>query len=165
MAKAGADVGVYGFVLWLCTFVCYLVYLIWGFLPEEWLHAVGITYYPKKYWAVAVPAHLCFTYLLVLFVYWGINLLTVAPLDSKCLIQDEHSSNLRESLKSCNEGCVPKVADLPIDLVNDLLYQQDHQNQSESITKHTEVLQKGEGLKKRNRRGRRRKKLDFSQTN
>ncbi len=39
----------YGFVLWLTTFVTYGLFLLWAFVPDRILHWVGVTYYPAKY--------------------------------------------------------------------------------------------------------------------
>ena len=36
------------------THLCYAVFLLWAYLPEHVLHDLGVTYYPSKYWAVAV---------------------------------------------------------------------------------------------------------------
>ena len=38
-----------------------VLFLLWAYLPESVLHAHGITYYPSKYWAVALPAWACVT--------------------------------------------------------------------------------------------------------
>ena len=43
------------------------MYLVWAYTPTSVLAAHGITYYPSKQWAVALPAWVCVT---VVFVYW-----------------------------------------------------------------------------------------------
>jgi phosphatidylinositol glycan class P protein len=43
-----AAAALYGFVAWIMTYVCYALFLLWAFLPEERLHALGVTYYPAK---------------------------------------------------------------------------------------------------------------------
>ncbi|KAI9653878.1 MAG: hypothetical protein M1821_006909 [Bathelium mastoideum] len=48
----------YGFVLYLCSSAAFLGYLLWAYLPSPLLHALGIRYYPNRWWAVAVPAWL-----------------------------------------------------------------------------------------------------------
>eukprot|EP00434_Breviolum_minutum_P021721 symbB.v1.2.019173.t2/scaffold1559.1/size111769/6 len=49
---------VYSFASYLASHLAFLVWLIWVFLPDEVLHSWGITYYPDKWWAVAVPVYL-----------------------------------------------------------------------------------------------------------
>ncbi|KAI9491712.1 hypothetical protein BDB00DRAFT_478101 [Zychaea mexicana] len=39
----------YGFVMYLASFVALGIYLIWAYVPDEILHSLGITYYPKRY--------------------------------------------------------------------------------------------------------------------
>ena len=56
----------YGFVLYLFSSFAFLIYLLWAYLPSPFLHALGIYYYPNRWWALAVPAFivaaLCYTY-------------------------------------------------------------------------------------------------------
>ncbi len=43
------------------------LFILWAFVPTNSLHAYGITYYPSKHWATALPAWCClammFTYI------------------------------------------------------------------------------------------------------
>lgn len=43
-----------------------VLFILWAFVPDEVLHRHGITYYPSRYWAMAIPTWLCVT---VLFLY------------------------------------------------------------------------------------------------
>lgn len=47
-----------------------VIYMLWAYIPASVLEAHGVTYYPSKHWAVAVPAWVCVT---VVFVYWLYN--------------------------------------------------------------------------------------------
>ena len=58
------------------------VFLVWAYVPEATLHGLGITYYPDKYWALALPAFFCTAYALSGVAYVGLNMLSTAPLDS-----------------------------------------------------------------------------------
>lgn len=62
---------IYGFTAWIASMVAYgicfvyevcecnvAVFLAWAYLPQQVLHGYGITYYPDKYWAIAVPSML-----------------------------------------------------------------------------------------------------------
>ncbi|KAI3929118.1 hypothetical protein MKW92_041689 [Papaver armeniacum] len=40
---------VYGFVGSISTIMTAVIYLIWAYTPEPWLHSVGITYYPNEF--------------------------------------------------------------------------------------------------------------------
>lgn len=56
----------YGFVLYLFSSCCFLIYLLWSYLPSPFLHALGIHYYPDRWWSLAVPSFivvlLCYIY-------------------------------------------------------------------------------------------------------
>ena len=41
---------------------------MWANTPNSWLEFYGITYYPDKYWGLALPTWMCVT---VVFVYWA----------------------------------------------------------------------------------------------
>ena len=40
---------VYGFVGWITTLVCFVVFLLWAYLPADALHTLGVSYYPSQY--------------------------------------------------------------------------------------------------------------------
>jgi hypothetical protein len=48
----------YGFVLYLLSSLCFIIYLLWSYLPSPFLHLVGIHYYPNRWWSIAIPAWL-----------------------------------------------------------------------------------------------------------
>jgi hypothetical protein len=43
-----SQVAVYGFVGWLLSIVGLIVFLLWAYVPDSWLRAIGITYLPSK---------------------------------------------------------------------------------------------------------------------
>src|SRR5688572_20746245 len=73
---------VYGFVLWMSTFVAFLAFLLWAFLPEHILESVGVTYFPSKWWAIAIPAYLTVVLVFIVVIYAAFNLYSTNPLDS-----------------------------------------------------------------------------------
>jgi phosphatidylinositol N-acetylglucosaminyltransferase subunit P len=56
----------YGFVVYLLSSLIFLMYLLWSALPSPFLHALGIYYYPDRWWALALPS---FLVMLVVYVY------------------------------------------------------------------------------------------------
>ncbi len=64
---------IYGFALYLAGIFGFLFYLVWAFVPDPWLQALGLTYLPAKYWAVAVPLYLYLALLVFLLVILGVN--------------------------------------------------------------------------------------------
>jgi len=112
---------VYGFVSWIVSFVAYGMYLIWALVPDCTLNALGITYYPSKYWALALPAFSIVCTAFVVCIYNALNFLATPSLTSSDLIEDDHS---RESYDEDNDDgyTIPAVSDIPIGVVNQVLY-------------------------------------------
>ncbi|XP_028778092.1 uncharacterized protein LOC114752594 isoform X1 [Neltuma alba] len=67
---------VYGFVGSITVVVASVIFLIWAYVPEHWLHSIGITYYPSRYWALAVPTYVMVTIVLGLGFYIGLNFMS-----------------------------------------------------------------------------------------
>jgi phosphatidylinositol glycan class P protein len=56
----------YGFVLYLFSSLTFLMYLLWSYLPSPFLHALGIYYYPDRWWSLALPS---FLVMLLVYIY------------------------------------------------------------------------------------------------
>ncbi|KAI9054016.1 hypothetical protein LZ554_002958 [Drepanopeziza brunnea f. sp. 'monogermtubi'] len=56
----------YGFVLYLFSSLTFLMYLLWSYLPSPFLHALGIYYYPNRWWSLALPS---FLVMLLVYIY------------------------------------------------------------------------------------------------
>ena len=57
----------YGFVLYVFSSLAFLVYILWAYLPAPFLHSyLRITYYPSRWWALALPCQLVIT---VIYIY------------------------------------------------------------------------------------------------
>lgn len=80
----------YGFVLYLFSSLCFLIYLLWSYLPSPFLHALGIYYYPNRWWSLAIPSFLVMllVYIYVALALYNIEYLTL-PLHSLETIVDE----------------------------------------------------------------------------
>lgn len=80
----------YGFVLYLFSSCCFLIYLLWSYLPSPFLHALGIHYYPDRWWSLATPAFLVvlLVYIYVALALYNAEYLTL-PLNSLETIVDD----------------------------------------------------------------------------
>ena len=116
------NTGIYGFVAWIGTHLCYAVFILWAYLPEHVLHDLGVTYYPSKYWAVAVPCHLLVSVAAVYLLYWFYNMMRLPPLESFHNILDEYSKAPDDIPAWFQPDCIPPIYDLPIPSVNAVLY-------------------------------------------
>ncbi|KAG0220868.1 hypothetical protein BGX31_010443 [Mortierella sp. GBA43] len=104
------------------------MYLGWAYLPKEVLDSMGITYYPSKYWSLALPIWL-FVFVIYLYVaMFAINLYNTEPFDSFLTITGksyEHANQFQpmDSASSMTDDFVPDLMDIPISMVNACLYQ------------------------------------------
>lgn len=80
----------YGFVLYLFSSLCFLIYLLWSYLPSPFLHVLGIYYYPNRWWSLAIPSFLVMllVYIYVALALYNTEYLTL-PLHSLEAIVDE----------------------------------------------------------------------------
>ena len=146
-----SNVEIYGFVGWIVTFVILFLYFVYAFTPDSILHAIGITYYPDKYWATGVPAFLCSVWMVSVF--W--NCLYIRynsyPLDDMRCIEDGRTvylkrenvvfgqSRLEHEQVHQTSGAVdddvleevldkypvvPVVRDVPLEIINELLFEE-----------------------------------------
>lgn len=111
----------YGFALYLGASCGYALYLVWAVVPDQLLHSLGLTYWPQKYWAMAVPIHVlvCLT-LFVTCIYPAINLMLVPPVNDSRIITDEFAISA-DSVNNSDRG-IPAVSDLRISDVCRHLY-------------------------------------------
>jgi len=80
----------YGFVLYLFSSLTFLIYLLWSYLPSPFLHALGIYYYPNRWWSLAIPSFLVMSlvYIYVALAAYNTEILTL-PLGSLETVVDE----------------------------------------------------------------------------
>ncbi|KPV75564.1 uncharacterized protein RHOBADRAFT_9432, partial [Rhodotorula graminis WP1] len=75
-----------GFVLYVGSLVAYVAYLVWAFLPEPWLEAIGIEWYPARDWALLVPSWIVMLVAFTYASYFCLNLFNTPPLSSPSLL-------------------------------------------------------------------------------
>lgn len=118
----------FGFAGWMVSFIAWCLYIAWAYLPESVLHRLGVTYYPSKYWAVALPVWFGVAFVTAGVLYMAVNLWATAPLDSFETITDTHARALPKGYDrpgQCpNSEAVPPIGDLNICLVNRLLFRE-----------------------------------------
>ncbi|KAJ3608010.1 hypothetical protein NHX12_025060 [Muraenolepis orangiensis] len=107
---------IYGFLLHLVAHFGFGVFCLWAYVPAEWLHMLGLTYWPQKYWVLAVPVYLLVGLVVCFLVLFGVNMMNTAPLDSLDNITDPYSR--RQPSLEGPEGGVPRLEDIPIGEVN-----------------------------------------------
>jgi len=131
---------IYGFVMWVTTYVLFAVFLLWAYLPDSTLHSLGVTYYPSKYWALALPAWVTVTLIFALVFYCAYNLYSTNPLQSRSSIQDQYSRYMDKAELTALEDrySIPEIADLSIHTVNKLMYQS--QKRTEASLRPTRLL-------------------------
>jgi phosphatidylinositol glycan class P protein len=114
---------VYGFVGAISTLVGFAVFLIWAYLPEPWLHTMGVTYYPNRYWAMAIPAYVLVAILFVVSFYASLNYIATPPPCSLNSLFDEYTRS-PSVLTSTSQSDRPihAISDIPITTVNALVF-------------------------------------------
>jgi len=63
----------FGFLGWITSSVMYCLFIVWACTPDALLHFHGVTWYPDKYWACAVPVWACVTLVAAFFMYGALN--------------------------------------------------------------------------------------------
>ncbi|KAK7094096.1 phosphatidylinositol N-acetylglucosaminyltransferase subunit P-like [Littorina saxatilis] len=111
---------IYGYVLYLASYIGLGLYLVWAYIPDSWLSAIGLTYWPQKYWAVALPVYLCVIILLFYLTYLGLIFINTTPLTSVNIITDSHANT--QDPGPLPPDAIPPLRDLDIVEVNRLLY-------------------------------------------
>ncbi|KAG0952669.1 hypothetical protein G6F57_003893 [Rhizopus arrhizus] len=109
----------YGFVMYLTSFVAFGLYLIWAYVPDPILHSLGITYYPDRYWALAIPVWLMTVVWFIFTSFMAINLMNTAPFDSYHCITDEHANIMcleNQRMVDQPSDWIPELHDISIGL-------------------------------------------------
>ncbi|GBF96676.1 hypothetical protein Rsub_09309 [Raphidocelis subcapitata] len=119
---AASSVEVYGFVGWITSAVAFALYVLWAALPESQLRRVGITYYPSKHWALAVPLWLLLGVAWVYWAYEGLNAMVVPPLSSLTTLQDANCKWGGEADPGAPRRAIPPLSHVPPAVVSRVLH-------------------------------------------
>lgn len=119
------------FVAWTASIFVYLCFAAWAILPGKTLHALGVTYYPSRYYAIALPAYVLVVYVLSGIVYIGLNLLSTKEPEDIATIRDDHTSVATLSAPltfikcggtATKDNGIPDIGDIDPVLVSTVLY-------------------------------------------
>ncbi|CAE6420113.1 unnamed protein product [Rhizoctonia solani] len=116
----GAAAEFYGFVAWATTAILWFIYIIWALLPDSVIRGIGITWYPNREWALLIPSYAVFLVLLTYFTYFALGIYATPSYSDVKSVTDEHARYAVQT--SVSRSTVPQVHDLPIGLVNRVLY-------------------------------------------
>ena len=109
---------VYSFVGWITSFGVYICFLCWAYLPEEYLLSLGITYYPSRYYAIALPAYFIVLITLSFTFYVGLNMMnTLEPEDFGTIRDLGKAARVQKFVSPVFVTCggkegVPDIADI-----------------------------------------------------
>lgn len=137
----------YGFVAWLITLLVYFSYALWAFLPDWVIRAAGITWYPAREWAVLLPAWSVILFLTAYFVYIALAIYATPVLSRMSTVTDpraHYARNHRRAdqntgerdwyLQCADENAVPAPYDMPLALVNRVLFKDSPSAESSQIS-------------------------------
>ncbi|CAF0851722.1 unnamed protein product [Rotaria sp. Silwood1] len=116
--------GIIGFFLYVASIFTFIIYLLWAYLPNNWFEKIGITYYPHKYWSIAIAVLVVTLLIGIVLGNCLVNSLSVPSLDSMKLIHDRHTRKPM-NVKNSNTDAIAPVCDLDLTFVNRILYSSD----------------------------------------
>ncbi|VDK40332.1 unnamed protein product [Taenia asiatica] len=134
--------GIQGFVTYISSWSLFGIYLIWAYVPHQYLHSLGMTYLPSRWWAIVIPWSLLVALFGGVGIYLWMNRYLVHPLSSINLVCDATNSDLglllrkddseedRQMFESQQQrytfipdgDVMPPTLDLSLDWVNKQLY-------------------------------------------
>mmetsp|Transcript_4955 Transcript_4955/g.7460 ORF Transcript_4955/g.7460 Transcript_4955/m.7460 type:complete len:136 (-) Transcript_4955:1041-1448(-) len=126
---------IYGFIVWATSFLVGFILLAWAIIPDETLKGLGISYYPSKYWAVALPCYFIVLVISVMTIYQGLNMMAAKPPSSYFTLEDQFTRRLPEGGK--DSLSLPDISDMPISVVNKILYSE----KLRTLTRHSSLVQ------------------------
>ncbi|CAG2119345.1 unnamed protein product, partial [Medioppia subpectinata] len=84
---------IYGFVLFLVAIVMLLLYFLYAMTAREVQQSIGLTYFERKYWSIALPTNILVSLLvLTACLYPSINYLSTPSLNHCNTIFDSNTT-------------------------------------------------------------------------
>ncbi|GAA5867267.1 hypothetical protein JCM8547_003141 [Rhodosporidiobolus lusitaniae] len=131
-----------GFVLYGGSAVAYAAYLVWAFVPGEWLEKAGIEWFPSQEWALLIPSWIVMLVAFTYSSYFFLNMYNTPPLSSLDLTFGEPGTKafiappprplladgslgldpLFFQAVGLEDDAIPPLYDLPLEWVNRVLY-------------------------------------------
>ncbi|KAH9975315.1 PIG-P-domain-containing protein [Lactifluus volemus] len=117
----------YGFVAWAVTYLLFVLYFLWAILPDDWIIWLGVSWYPNREWALLVPAWTIVTVLLTYFTYFSMAIRGTPAFSELSAFTDSRAQYSDSSVPNpylayAPPNAVPEAYDIPIGLVNRVLY-------------------------------------------
>ncbi|KAH9941803.1 PIG-P-domain-containing protein [Epithele typhae] len=124
----------YGFVAWTGTYLFFAAYLLWAFLPDAVIEALGVSWYPNREWALLIPAYGMVLVLLTYTTYFALALAGTPAFSDPRTITDSkaqlppppppESRGRGESayFTHARADAPPALYDIPLGLVNRVAY-------------------------------------------
>ncbi|XP_057303631.1 phosphatidylinositol N-acetylglucosaminyltransferase subunit P-like [Hydractinia symbiolongicarpus] len=111
---------IYGFVLYVSTYVIFGMYMLWALLPDSCLHALGLTYIPARHWVITFPFLVCFGVAFTVCVYVIRNWLDTPDVEDLDTFTDEFQRVLPEEDLDLPVGAIPPIGDFSLKRVSKL---------------------------------------------
>lgn len=119
-------IAVYAFVAWISTVFAYGIFVFWATMPAAVLHKMGITYYPSRYYAIALPAYALVFWILLIFSYIGWNMFHTYDVEDMRTVEDGQGRVAPNHLVRSNSNkrgvCVPDIGDMEPSAVSVTLF-------------------------------------------
>ncbi|KAI9295460.1 PIG-P [Neoconidiobolus thromboides FSU 785] len=111
----------YGYFLYVITKLGFAIYFIWAFVPDKILEEFKITYYPSKYWSLAIPAFSTIFCVYFYILFLGYILLKTPSFDNINYLTDSQAVVIYEPKYCCSENS-SEIHDISMEIVNKCCY-------------------------------------------
>ncbi|KAG5734043.1 Phosphatidylinositol N-acetylglucosaminyltransferase subunit P [Termitomyces sp. T112] len=115
----------YGFVAWTSTTLAFVLYILWGLLPQEYIEWFGIHWYPNREWAILLPAWSIMLVITTYLVYSSMAIAVTPSFSDMSSITDNYTvfpTSPNNHTPYLDSSSTPVLYDMPIGLVNRVLY-------------------------------------------